>query len=178
MTIFTNTQQNMVSYISMWLPIQNPKFHRQQNDCNFIGKVLKTNICIMCWTENLVFQVLALNTHNRMMTNDVVRPDHSTPRKLITNNCTTTHHQKKKGKWNNQIIMTHMKKTNQNHYNFQAEITHLIRTQSSPNWVCPKMWLPGYNLQPFPMFANDPTVQNGPIDTPWTKSKINIKIKI
>lgn len=46
--------------------------------------------------------------------------------------------------------------------------------QWSPNWVCPKMWLPGYNLQAFPNFADDPTVQNGPIDTPWKKNKIII----
>lgn len=44
--------------------------------------------------------------------------------------------------------------------------TDVIKMQRSPNTVFPKIWLEGYNWHPSPSFAEDPTVQNGPIETP------------
>lgn len=47
--------------------------------------------------------------------------------------------------------------------------TYVCKIQWSPNCVSPKTWLPGYNWQAFPIFASDPTVQNGPIETPYNR---------
>lgn len=43
---------------------------------------------------------------------------------------------------------------------------HVIKTHCFPNSVSPKIWLPGYSWQPSPSFAEGPTVQKGPIETP------------
>lgn len=61
--------------------------------------------------------------------------------------------------------LNNTKNASQKYINFQ---THVIKMQCSPNVVFPNTWLPGYSRQPFPSFAEDPTVQKGPIETPWT----------
>lgn len=48
-----------------------------------------------------------------------------------------------------------------------------IKRQWSPISVFPKTWLPGYNRHPFPSFTEDPIVQYGPIETPYTNNNNN-----
>lgn len=68
-----------------------------------------------------------------------------------------------------------IKNASQKYINFQ---THVIKMQCSPNVVFPNTWLPGYSRQPFPSFAEDPTVQKGPIETPWTDHQLQTIMQV
>lgn len=92
-----------------------------------------------------------------MMPNNIVAPNDSLSRKIITNNSATGQQSLKAlHKVNETKIFPKINKGK----------THVIKMQRSPNSVFPKIWLEGYNRQPSPSFAADPMVQNGPTETP------------
>jgi len=108
---------------------------------------------------NLVFHVLAFYTNYRMMPYEIVASNDSAPRNIISNHSSTAQE------------YNHVKGENCHTLSRQQQNrmwSHVIKTHWSPISVFPKMWLPGYSWQALPNFTDDPTVQNGPIETPYT----------